>query len=170
MSLKWTGAVLILAGCGGFGFSLAAAYRREVHILRQLARVLRLLYWELEYRLTSLPELCALACKECNGTLRNVFQDLKRELEWQSSPDAESCMREALKKNNALSPKVGALLRQLGNCLGRYDLSGQLQGLDSVRAECDSALNDLEKNRKEKVRSYQTLGLCAGAALAIVFA
>ena len=32
-----------------------------------------------------------------------------------------------------------------------------------------AALSRLETNRENRLRSYQTLGLCAGAALAILF-
>ena len=57
----------------------------------------------------------------------------------------------------------------LGASLGRFDLQGQLQGIESVRAQCRKDLAELEDNRDQRLRSYQTLGLCAGCALAILF-
>ena len=53
--------------------------------------------------------------------------------------------------------------------IGRFDLEGQLQGLESVRVYCRDQLDNLAKDRDVRLRSYQTLGLCAGAALAILF-
>ena len=97
MSYRWFGAALVIAGCGGFGFSIASGYKREEGILRQLLRALNYMEWELQYRLTPLPELCRQAGKETRGTLREVFFNLARELEWQTSPDAASCMTAALK-------------------------------------------------------------------------
>ena len=67
MSYRWFGAALVIAGCGGFGFSIASGYKREEGILRQLLRVLNYMEWELQYRLTPLPELCRQAGKESFG-------------------------------------------------------------------------------------------------------
>ena len=53
--------------------------------------------------------------------------------------------------------------------MGRYDLEGQLQGIQTVKMECHGYLDELERHRAERLRSYQTLGLCAGAALVIIF-
>jgi len=48
-------------------------------------------------------------------------------------------------------------------------MEGQLKGLESVRQECRRQVETLSYNRDARLRSYQTLGLCAGAALAILF-
>jgi len=52
--------------------------------------------------------------------------------------------------------------------LGRFDLPGQLEGIQAVRKRCEESLESIRKNRNERLRSYQTLGVCAGAALAII--
>lgn len=169
MQLKWIGSVLVILGCGGWGFSLAAAYVRQERQLKMLSRLLGLLRRELKYRLTPLPELARLAAKECTGSLKNVFLDFARELDWNSSPDAYGCMAEALKRHDCLPPKVRRLLRQLGRTLGRYDLEGQLQGMDAVEEECRHQLESLGADKEIRLRSYRTLGLCAGFALVILF-
>lgn len=170
MSYKWMGAILIIAGCGGFGCSLALGHKREEKLLRQLARILRYMECELQYRLTPLPELCRQAGKEVSGILRDVFSNLARELDWQGEPDVSCCMAASIKKSPDLPPRLRKLLVRLGHTLGRFDLPGQLRGLQAVEAACDEALNELKTNRDVRLRSYQTLGLCAGAALAILFA
>ena len=40
MNLKWIGGIIILLGCGGFGFCLAAANRRQIRELRELSAIL----------------------------------------------------------------------------------------------------------------------------------
>jgi stage III sporulation protein AB len=168
MGYKWIGAILIMASCSGCGFAIAAGKRREEQLLYQLIGILQFLEADLQYRLTPLPELCRLAAKETKGILRTVFLNLYRELKWQKLPDAGSCMYAAIQRSGEIPPKVRRLLVQLGHTLGRFDLPGQLQGIQSVRKRSEETLDAIRKNRDERLRSYQTLGICAGAALAII--
>lgn len=168
MGYKWIGAILIMASCSGCGFAIAAGKRREEQLLYQLIGILQFLEADLQYRLTPLPELCRLAAGETKGILRTVFLNLYRELKWQKLPDAGSCMYAAIQRSGEIPPKVRRLLVQLGHTLGRFDLPGQLQGIQSVRKRSEETMDTIRKNRDERLRSYQTLGICAGAALAII--
>lgn len=170
MTYKWIGAILVITGCGGFGFSMASGYRRQEMMLKQLIRVLQLMENELQYRLSPLPELCRQAGKEAGGILGDVFLNLARELDWQAAPDVCSCMSEAIRKSCDLPVNLRKHLVRLGHTLGRFDLPGQLQELQAVRSDCEKELELFHKNRNVRLRSYQTLGLCAGAALAILLA
>lgn len=169
MMLKLMGAVCIILSCGGVGFSMAAAHRREESALRQLINLLDHMGCELQYRLTPLPELCRGALNDSKGDIRKVLHILTEELEQQVSPHAGSCMRIAVEKAGRLPASVQRNFLMLGTSLGRYDLQGQLNGIESVRIRCRSDLEELERNRDVRLRSYQTLGLCAGCALAILF-
>ena len=72
MDYKWIGAVLIVAGCGGFGFTLSSEHRRQEKSLRKLIAVLDFMACELQYRLTPLPDLFVAAGKETGGSLGRV--------------------------------------------------------------------------------------------------
>lgn len=169
MNLHWIGAILIIAGCGGVGFGMVLNYKREEGALRQLIDVLDMFRCELEYRMTPLPELFRKAANIATGQLSKLFACVSQELESQVAPDAAYCMASALRKSRDLPGKTMFALTDLGRSLGQYDLHGQLQGVDSVQASCRRQLEELESNRTQRIRSYQTLGLCAGAALAILF-
>ncbi len=171
MNYKWIGAILIIAGCGGFGFSLAAAHRRELQLLRQLLRGLQYMQCELKYRLTPLPELCRQTGKETGGILRHIFSTMARELDSRTLPDPGDCMDAAIKNcRETLPGNLRKLLIRLGRSLGRFDLNGQLRGLEGICRACEEELVVLNKTKDIRLRNYQTLGLCAGAALAILFA
>lgn len=169
MIFKWIGALLVIAGCGSMGYRIAANQRREEFTLRQLTATLDYVECELQYRLTSLPELCRQASVESTGILQKVFLSLAIELEDQISPDVESCMNAALSKYNDIPLRSRECLELLGRSLGRFDIEGQLKGLDAVRQECRLRLSSLTENKEARLRSYQTLGLCAGAAIVILF-
>ena len=169
MYLKWIGAAIVILGCGGFGFRLAFSHRQEEKNLRQFVSVLDYMECELEYRLTSLPNLCRQAAAISTGAIHSLFTALSQELESQVAPDAQYCMNAAISKTTGLSPLLQEQLNNLGKSLGRFDLPGQLRGLCAVRQECARVLEKLTENKDVRLRGYQTLGLCAGAALAILF-
>jgi len=168
MHYKWIGAILIITSCSGCGFAIAAGKRREEKLLLQLMEILQFIERDLQYRLTPLPELCRMAAGESKGILSTVFLNLFRELNWRKQPDAGSCMYAAIQRSGEIPSKVRRLLVQLGHTLGRFDLTGQLQGIQAVQKRCEDTLGNIRKHRDEQLRSYQTLGICAGAALAII--
>lgn len=168
MSIKWIGAILIIVGSGGFGFRMAWSYKREIQSLRQLARALEYMVSELEYRLTPLAELCVKTSEILTGSLKTVFLSFARELDGQMAPNAAYCMSVTLNNVPELPKKTAQYFKDLGNCLGVFDLQGQLRGLESVHSACMDDVTQMEQQRTQRVRSYETLALCAGAALAIL--
>ena len=169
MGYKWIGAILIMASCSGCGFAIAAGKRREEQLLYQLTEILQFLEADLQYRLTPLPELCRMAAGETKGILRTVILNLYRELKWQKLPDAGSCMYAAIQRSGEIPPRVRRLLVQLGHTLGKFDLPGQLRGLELSIRETERVLRIIREGAPQRRRSWQTLGLCVGAALAILF-
>lgn len=169
MILKWIGAVLIVLGSGGFGFSLAAAHRREERNLQQLIFGLDYMQCELQYQLAPLPTLCRKTARQLSGVMQTLFLNLAEELEDQISPDAEHCMMVALYKTGEMPKRCREAAQYLGKIMGRFDLEGQLKGLEAVRNQCQGWLDQLMSGREVRLRNYQTLGLCAGAALVILF-
>lgn len=169
MTPKMLGAAMILAACGGMGFSLVAAHRQKENMLQQLIAAARLMICELQYRQTALPQLMTLCARETTGAISQIFSAMAEELERQIAPDASCCMAAVLE----MMPKLPSIIREklqlLGSSLGRFDLQGQLSGLETVAQMCQRDLDGLTLNRDARLRSYMTLGLCAGAALVILF-
>lgn len=168
MGLKALGVIFILAGCGGFGFKLAYNHIKEERCLRAFIRILDYMECELQYHMTPLPDLCRQAAAEGEGMIRRIFYLLASGLEDQITPNVEQCMASVLSENKDVPKLTWSAMDLLGKSLGRFDLEGQLKGLESVRQECRRNLNELMQNRDVRLRNYQTLGLCAGAALAIL--
>jgi len=166
--IKWIGALLIISVFAMIGFSMAAAHRREENALRTLIGALDYMQCELQYRMTPLPDLCRQAGEHYRNAVGYVLLMLAQELACRISPDVEQCMYDALKFGDHLPMRTQKAFELLGSSLGRFDIQGQITGLENVRMFCRAELDALGVNRNEKLRSYQTLGLCAGAALAII--
>ena len=169
MPIKYIGAILIFASCGAFGFLKAASCRREERCLAELIRLLEMMQSELEYRLSPLPHICANAAQEATGCLRRLFSVLTQELECQITPDAAACMQAALSSVKDMPAQVRKALELLGNSFGKFDLQGQMNEILVVKQYCTTLLEKMRDNQDVRLRSYQTLGLCVGAGLAIIF-
>lgn len=169
MIYRFIGAGMVLLSCGGFGLTIAAQYLKELRLLRQFKTMVEYMEWELSYRLTPLPELCRKTARTLHGPLADTLTALSREMEQQICPDVCSCMYCVLSVGNRLPGSIKRLFGQLGNSLGRFDLDGQLKGFASVRRLCEQEIEKMESGRESRIRSYRTLGFCAGAALIILF-
>ena len=168
MDLRWVGAAMIIAGCGGIGFLMAMYDRREMSQLQQLILAAEYMICELNFRGATLPELCSGVSKRCKGSVADIFGYLAKELDSQISPDVMCCMRHAMERCPEFRGSVPEALTELGSTLGLFDLPGQVRSLESLLERCRSRSAQLEQNRYQRLRGYQTLGLCAGAALAIL--
>ncbi len=169
MTIKIIGAVLVIFGCGSFGFLLAAAHRRKVRLLTEILSAIEFMECEIQYKLTPLPDLSRLTAVTCKSVLKNIFISFAEELDNQISPDVSKCMRAAIASFPDIPEPAKAILHYLGSALGQFDLEGQLKGLHAVKAQCKNDLQSLIKNQDVRIRNYQTLGLCAGAAMVILF-
>lgn len=162
------GACCIFAGCGGFGFSMAAASRREEAELRRLLAAMEYMSCELSYRMTPLSTLCRSAAGENSGMVCSFLTELARELDKQTAPDVQVCVYDVLARLQP-SDLLRRQMLELGATLGHFDLPGQLRGLENAIRSTEEALRVIRDGAADRRRSYQTLGLCAGAALAILF-
>lgn len=165
---KWVGSILIFSGCTGFGFSVALSHRKRESMLEQIRRILSIMECELRYRLTPLPELCDVSSNEANGVIKRILREFSLELNKRISPDAASCMSTVLKHFQFSDSIIPDIMMELGRSLGRFDLDGQLKGIEHVKSMCLMQLEEIRANKTERIRSYQTLGMCAGAALVIL--
>ena len=165
--IRMVGAGCIALGSGAFGFAMAAASKREEEQLRLLVRVLEFMSCELSYRLTPLALLCREAAELGRGAVPEFFLELAKKLEQQTEPDAAGCVRRILAERE-FSGELQRLLSEMGATLGRFDLPGQLRGLEGAIRSAEESLRRVREGAPERRRSYQTLGLCTGAAMAIL--
>ena len=167
MITKIFGAALIIFGCGGVGFSMIRNYKREEKALEELLRAIEWMILELNYRMPPLAVLCRDASKIHNGVVSQVLDKFSRELDQQVTPDVSACMHAALSTSSNLPEFARIQLKQLGTSLGGFDLQGQLSELEGAAKRCRNELEIMRNGREGRLQNYQTLGLCAGAALVI---
>ena len=169
MMLKIFGALIVIAGCGGCGLAIALSHKRESVSMQQLIVALDFMHCELQYRLTPLPRLCRMVSSVTKGQIKCFFTLLATELEQQICPHARTCVGAALSQCKAMPQQTRELLCDLGKTLGIFNLEGQLKSIEALRELTENKLKEHNENQDIRIRSYQTLGLCAGAAIVILF-
>ena len=167
MTLKLLGVILVIVSCGGVGFAMAAADLRETKSIQRMIEAIEYLSWELQYRNAPLPELCRSTAAATSGLVKTIFWALAKELDAKRSPDVAGCV-ESLLSSMSLPGGLAGALKLLGRSLGKFDREGQLKGLASAAAELELERKACAEGQQGRVRCYQTLGLCAGAAIAIL--
>ena len=147
---------------------VASRYRFKISVFQQLICASNYMICELQYRPTPLPRLCQMASEQSQGCVKKIFHELALELESQILPDARRCMVAVLNRYADLPIECQQILCELGSNMGKFNLQGQVSALESAKAIATEQLEALKKNKDIRLRSYQTLGLCAGAAIAIL--
>lgn len=168
MIIRMIGAGLTLLSGGGYALAVAREHRQKEESLEELIRILDHLASELDTYLTPLPTACNAVSEAGKGPVSAVFIALSGQLQRQQEVNAAGCMKAALKEVPGVPEAARERLVQLGDTLGRYDLEGQLRGIRATQQLCRRDLESLAKERTTKVKSYQTLGFCTGAAIAIL--
>jgi len=168
MTLRIMGAIIITIGCGCGGFLLAAAYRKEIKTLTSFIDMLNFFECELQYRSPPLADIFGSYSATRNDTISCFCSQLSQELDAQICPNVQACVLAALKKNSDIPSETANLLLKLGASLGKFSVDGQLLEIKSLRDEAQIKLEHLLSNQEAKTKNYKTLGLCAGAAIAIL--
>ena len=67
-----------------------------------------------------------------------------------------------------LSARARQTLCTLAFSLGKFDVGGQLRAITLAQAHLRAELDELQSGSRARCRSYETIGVCAGLALAVL--
>lgn len=168
MNLRIIGAVVIVMVCGGLGFDLAARDKHETATLSEFIKSLAYLQRELDAKGYALAQLCRNAAQVSRGIVSRFWSSLSIALDARLSASVSECIEEVMTAYRSMPQSSANAFRELGNCLGKYDREVQLQGILAVLSDAKVTLQSYRDNQPGRIRCYQTLGLCAGAAIAIL--
>ncbi len=168
--MRLVGIIAIVLSAGSVGFRIAGSLRRRCNMLRQLLTAFGVLKNEIAFCGTPLPQAFALMAVTVQDGPERVFSAIARQMEHRRWLTPHSAMEQALRDESELGQdeEVARLLLDLAAGLGKYDRDSQLQTLDRVTGELQSLLQTAEQERSIRSRTYKTLGICAGLAVAIL--
>lgn len=168
--MRIAGVIFIVASAGIMGFRVALALRRRCELLRRLMAALQLMKNEIAFCGTPLPQTFALMAASCDGALEQLFSHIAKDMDKRRWLTPLAAMQQALPTVPELpkGDRVSLILLELAGKLGRYDLESQRQGIDMALAQLEEECRTAERERSVKGKTYETLGVCAGLAVAIL--
>jgi len=168
--LRTIGALLVVMGAAGTGVGLSVFVRHSAGILQQLIMSLEQMKSEILFRKTPLPELTARLAENCGGEVGSFWSEVSDGLRIGQARSVCEVMRRALSGRAAGSFPAQArrTLQNLGAGLGNYDAAGQVRAVDLALSRLGGLFTELRDEQKSRMKSYCTLGVCAGLALAIL--
>lgn len=169
--LRGIGALCVVAAASVMGFGFAGGVRRQERQLAAMLDALTFLKSEILYRKTPLAETFTLvtAAAQEQGT-RAFFRCCAHAMRSDRTLRPMQVFQTALDRTAELSLAMPArqTLLTLGASLGEFDLDGQSRALELALARLSSQLRRLEEGSSARRRSYATIGVCAGLAVAVI--
>lgn len=168
--MKLIGILFVVISAASIGFRFSLAVRQRCDLLGQLLLALRLLKSELSSHGTPIPEAFGFAAAGTKGSAANYFSTAAKQMNqkrWLMPEKALELAAEELKELSADDP-VKAVLRDFASCIGRFELESQLHGIDCAAARLEELRKLSEQEKTLRCKTYRTLGVCAGLALAIL--
>ena len=167
--IRFLGAALLTAGCGGLGLSAVNRLDSRVLDLRELSAGLEILQRELGWRLSPLPTALEAAAGGTHGRAAQFFTFCAQGSKQLAGAPFRTLWCKGLEQCPLrLSREDRVLLEQLGPVLGRYDGDSQRQAVENVLAGLSRRRAQAEDDRRRLGRVYGVLGVTAGLLLTLM--
>ena len=168
--MKLIGVIFVILSSGTVGFRLARQLRQRCTMLRQLQSGLHVLKNEIAFCASPLPKAFARVAASLDGPMAEVFAKVSGSMDKHCWLTPFSAFRQALRDAVGIrqEDKIRTILLELAGKLGQYDLDSQMQGIELAMNRLEEERQNAEQERSVKSRTYETLGICAGLAVAII--
>ncbi len=171
-TLRIAAAVLcLILGAAGGRFKASRLSERE-KMLEELISGITLFRNEIYYthdRLKTVSDRLSDSAGGCGARLFSQFSELLRE---SAGKDSEMIWKDAVRKTfgsrSPLKENDLTALSSAGIRLGKDDAEGQCRYLEKTAAELEVRLREARLDKETRWRLYQTLGLAAGCAAAVL--
>lgn len=168
--LKLCGMALILGTSVWTGFGAAARVRKTAAQLDQLRRSLEIMRCEIACRLTPIRKLCRMLSEACTGELSRFYARMGERLQQGDSVVNAAAEARRVCRGLLLPPQITLTMDELFSSFGSYDYEAQLRLIDLAAERTAAAQKRLEEGKRDRCRSYEILGICAGIAIVILVA
>lgn len=166
--IKIVGSGMILASSAWTGLRAALCLRRTQEQLRELCAALELMAGEVSFAATPFVPLCRRAGAGRCEAVRGFFEALAAEAELPEHATVGMTQRACAAAKLVLPGRTLSAMERLFDAYGRFDRAGQLRQIELVSEELRQLTAELSVQLRDRCRSYELLGLTAGAAVLVL--
>lgn len=166
--MRVAGMIFIVLSAGSVGFQMASNLKKRCMLMQQILISLQVMKNEIVVCRTPLPRVFALMAASVQEPLSLVYSCIAKDMDRNRWVTPYEAVCTALLGFSEAT--VGDVLLPLAQTLGKYDLDAQTIGIDKAVFDAQAILHTLEDERRLKSRTYRTLGICTGLAVAILLA
>lgn len=168
--MRWIGAGMVTAACAAAGLGFAAATRTALRQLSAWIAALESMDSEIRCRMTPLPEVFTQLSQGGGGVVAVFFGCCAGIMRSDCALGVPPVFRQALAQTRGLemSGRTRQTLLNLSASLGRFDLEGQSRAIALAADRLRQEQRELQAGAAARCRSYETIGVCAGLALAVI--
>ncbi|MEX2356547.1 MAG: stage III sporulation protein SpoIIIAB [Thermaerobacterales bacterium] len=159
------GSLLVVAGSGALGYSLADAWRRRPEELARLQSCLQVLMTEMDYGLTPLAEAWERAAGAADGVVSLLFLRAADHLRAASGITPRDAWRRSVLEtygDMAIEKSEMEMMSALGASLGASDRHDQRRHIELCLKRLEAAERSARNDAARNFRLYQYLGLISG--------
>ncbi len=169
--LRVAGAVLLMAGCIGSGWSAKERLKKNLDDLYRIRQIFQMFQSEIAYNRAPLPEACMRIGNRLEEPYRSALLSVREEM---LADHGESflniwdrqigiCMRKL-----SLAEADKRLLLDFGSCIGYIDGKMQTQAVEQYIHKLDISIGRMEKDMADKCKVIMSLSIMGGLLLAII--
>lgn len=166
--IKLVGTGMILASSFWAGLHAALRLKRTHEQLRDLTAALELIAGEIRFAATPFVPLCRRAGEGRCAAVHSLFETLAQEGECPETQTSGLTRRACVKAGLQLPEHALSVLERLFDGFGRFDRDGQLRQIELASAELNRLSNELASQMDGRCKTYEVLGLTAGAAVLVL--
>ncbi len=169
MIFKMLGALLLFAGSGGMGFYMVTKYEENLSFLKELALLTEYLMEQIERECASLPEaICRVSCR-MDGEIGEMLENNAKKLQENDGKALFDIWKQEIGKRPEWEERPGAKeLSALFEQTGFYDTKTQKNRFMEQLQFFKTEIEKMEKEKKDKCRLFQSLGVMTGLFIVIL--
>ncbi len=170
--LKITGAILLLAGSTGIGFSIFMEMKQRLCHIRSLHHMFTLLESEIGYVRATMEEACLALCPKFAQPYRGFLEQICKEMADNRGSSFASLWKKAVREQLAglpLKESDWEILEKFADYTGHMDLTLQRKLIAYEIEDFSRLAAQIEKEIAGKGRLCLTFGVMGGLFLTVVF-
>lgn len=169
--LKLLGAIVIVVGSSGLGFSLSQELIYRHKELKRLKRWLLYLHSQIRYQNTNLATAFYDVASKADHLFGEFFEQVSKQMQQFDGDEFSVIWKRQIEKSFAkshLKKEDKEKLCNLGDTLGCLDKQMQLDTLDYYIEQLDLDIVQASENIKNNTKLYRSLGVMGGILITLI--